>query len=254
MKDGMSKEEFMLSGYLERYALGELSDAEIIKVKEYLEKYPSLRQELGYMENSLEQIARQNAVEPPTLTADMLTEKITRDTATSKSPSGRSSWNYAIWLGLIAALLYSIWSLFQSHTRLHDQEHAYAMLARECDEKAVLASNRIAIYEHEATEHYRLMGGASKSTCQAVVLWNDNLKTGYLKTHDLPRLSSNETYQIWADKEGVMIPVGLLESASPHLQTLEYIEDAESLNITIEPAGGSEHPSVERLVSSVPIS
>jgi len=254
MKDGMSKEEFMLSGYLERYALGELTDAEIVKVKKYLEKYPSLRQELGYMEKSLEQIARQNAIEPPRLTADKISNRIARDSAKAKNPRGRSGWNYAIWLGLIAAMLYSIWTLYNVQSELKSQEHEFAMLARECDEKAEMAAQRIAIYEHEATQMYRLMSGSAVTQCHAVVLWNDELKTGYLKTHGLPPVSASETYQIWADKEGVMIPVGLLETKSPHLQELKYIEDAESLTITIEPAGGSKHPTVERLVSSVPMS
>jgi hypothetical protein len=35
------------------------------------------------------------------------------------------------------------------------------------------------------------------------------------------------------------------------LITLKYIDKAESLNITIEPAGGNDHPTVEKLIAYV---
>jgi anti-sigma-K factor RskA len=47
-----------------------------------------------------------------------------------------------------------------------------------------------------------------------------------------------------------MINMGTLNTDN-ELVPLKYIENAESLNITIEPAGGSDHPTVEELVSYV---
>jgi hypothetical protein len=44
--------------------------------------------------------------------------------------------------------------------------------------------------------------------------------------------------------------MGLLPT-DRELVTLTYIDRAESLNITIEPKGGNDHPTVERLISNV---
>ena len=66
----------------------------------------------------------------------------------------------------------------------------------------------------------------------------------------LPNLPDNQTYQMWSDVDGEMIDMGLLPN-DKELVTLKYIDRAESLNITIEPAGGNDHPTVERLISYV---
>ena len=44
-----------------------------------------------------------------------------------------------------------------------------------------------------------------------------------------------------------MINAGVLSKDRSDLQIIEFIEDAESLNITLENAGGSDHPNVEML-------
>ena len=64
----------------------------------------------------------------------------------------------------------------------------------------------------------------------------------------LPALPSDQTYQMWSDVDGEMINMGTFPTDT-ELVSLKYIENAESLNITIEPAGGSDHPNVEQLVS-----
>ena len=66
----------------------------------------------------------------------------------------------------------------------------------------------------------------------------------------MPKLKENETYQMWADVDGEMISMGLVPT-DQELVALAYIDDAESLNITIEPEGGNDHPTVSRLISNV---
>jgi hypothetical protein len=47
-----------------------------------------------------------------------------------------------------------------------------------------------------------------------------------------------------------MIDMGVILKNEPML-AMKYIPNATSLNITIEPLGGNDHPTVERLVSNV---
>jgi len=49
-----------------------------------------------------------------------------------------------------------------------------------------------------------------------------------------------------------MIDMGVIPKNSD-MVAMTYIADAESLNITIEPAGGSDHPTVSKLISFVSI-
>ena len=79
---------------------------------------------------------------------------------------------------------------------------------------------------------------------------NHITKSVVINTERLPNLDEDHDYQMWADVEGEMINMGVI-SKSNKLTDMTYIDHAESLNITIEPAGGSDHPTVERLISNV---
>ncbi len=79
---------------------------------------------------------------------------------------------------------------------------------------------------------------------------NHKDKSVWVNPQSLPPLSEEETYQMWADVDGEMINMGLLPT-DKELIALTYIDRAASLNITIEPKGGNDHPTVERLISNV---
>tara|TARA_R110000868_G_scaffold379114_6_gene644835 strand:- start:10 stop:186 length:177 start_codon:yes stop_codon:yes gene_type:complete len=55
---------------------------------------------------------------------------------------------------------------------------------------------------------------------------------------------------MWADVEGEMINMGVIGKQN-QLLAMDYIDNAESLNVTIEPAGGNDHPTVSNLITNV---
>ena len=79
---------------------------------------------------------------------------------------------------------------------------------------------------------------------------NHKIKSVVINTERLPKLDPDHDYQMWADVEGEMIDMGVI-SKDKTLMAIAYIDHAESLNITIEPAGGNDHPTVSRLVTNV---
>ena len=79
---------------------------------------------------------------------------------------------------------------------------------------------------------------------------NDIERSVLVNTSYLPELDEAHDYQMWADVEGEMINMGVIDVTTPML-AMNYIDHSESLNITIEPAGGSEHPTVSRLITNI---
>ncbi len=79
---------------------------------------------------------------------------------------------------------------------------------------------------------------------------NNVKKSVVINTKDLPELDDEHDYQMWADVEGVMIKIGIIHKSSDML-AMTYIDSAESLNITIEEKGGSDHPNDSQLVSNI---
>lgn len=79
---------------------------------------------------------------------------------------------------------------------------------------------------------------------------NNVKKSVVINTKDLPELDDEHDYQMWADVEGVMIKIGIIHKSRDML-AMTYIDNAESLNITIEEKGKSDHPNDSQLVSNI---
>lgn len=84
----------------------------------------------------------------------------------------------------------------------------------------------------------------------AIAYVNVEKQAVLLNVAGLTQLPANKNYQLWADVEGEMINMGLVKSGE-NVLTMKYIENSESINLTIEPAGGSDHPTVENLIANV---
>ena len=78
---------------------------------------------------------------------------------------------------------------------------------------------------------------------------NHEEKSVLINIYNLPELSDKD-YQMWADVDGEMIDMGVIDTSQQTL-AMNYIQDAESINITIEEKGGSDHPDVSNLIGSV---
>jgi len=100
------------------------------------------------------------------------------------------------------------------------------------------------------TEQYILKGNASLPEAKVVSYVNHKSKSVVINTERLPELDADHDYQMWADVKGEMIDMGVI-SKDKTIMNMAYIDYAESLNITIERAGGNDHPTVERLVTNV---
>ena len=86
-----------------------------------------------------------------------------------------------------------------------------------------------------------------------VALWNDEIGSGHAIMKNVPNAPTAHCYQLWADVNGKMVSLGILKTGEEWME-LKYLENAESLNVTIEKEGGSQHPTVTRLIANSAIS
>ena len=56
---------------------------------------------------------------------------------------------------------------------------------------------------------------------------------------------------MWADVDGHMVPLDILKVTKDNLVEIPYEERMASLNITIEPKGGSKEATVDNLVANI---
>ena len=119
-------------------------------------------------------------------------------------------------------------------------------------QKRVMASleSDFELMTDPATQKVNLTGGATAPDFNVIAYWNKEDEKSFLKVENLPELPQEQCFQLWADVHGEMVNLGVIKNNEDGLIALDFKVDAESLNVTIEPKGGSEHPTVSRLVSS----
>lgn len=84
-----------------------------------------------------------------------------------------------------------------------------------------------------------LPGGAHATVYRSVALGK-----AALETSDMPAPPSGRVYQLWLQKAGRMVPAGVMPVRSDQRLVISgSADDATAVGITVEPAGGSEHPT-----------
>lgn len=261
----MDKKKIIEDGLLELYLLGELSQAEQLSVEDALQKDSSLQKIYDDMEEGFQKMAFENAIEPPSSVKASLKqaiessveEPLVRKLETSNSGSRRSylpiaaAASLAVLFALSSFWLYDHWQTSENNllelqnqtsnlqNRLNDLEKDY----QDTDKKyrKINDPNVIPLL---------LVGNEASPNSQAVAYVNHKTKEVVINPQGLQKLEADKTYQMWADVEGEMIDMGIV-SNEQDLIALKYIDKAESFNITIEPAGGNDHATVENLVANV---
>lgn len=254
----MDKSYIQDNAILEQYVLGELNLSEQQKVELVMQTYPELKAELEQIELNFEKLGFENSIHPPSAVKLNLLKEI----GTTTSSSQNSNQNpYRFYLGIAAsfAALFLIGAIYL-YDQLETAKIQFQMVQQQNDKlnenvdnlnaRFSEVDNKYAAISSPNTEKYILKGNALMPEATIVSYVNTVEKLVFVNTSQLPELDAEHDYQMWADVEGEMINMGLIDNKKD-LLAMNYIEHAESLNITIEPLGGSEHPDVTRLISNV---
>ena len=257
MKDDIK--EFLETSLLEEYVMGVIDPDQIPKVEHYINSYPEVKSAFDTLQENIEMLASQVAQTPPAGTRERIMKSLDDTGPIQLKPSSRR------WPGLLAAslaLLLGLASLFlyQQNRDLSDQvdtlEQDYNILQENCEEYQILYAQREANWKMLAdpsTKVLALSGNEKASALETVAYWNETDESSYLRILSFPEMSTDQCLQLWADVNGEMISVAILEDRGDEIISIPFKANATSLNITIEPEGGSEHATVENLVASVAI-
>jgi len=255
----MDKTYILNNGILERYVLGELSDDEQLQVQVALGQYPELKDELESIELSFEELAKENAIDAPASIKSKLLEHISKPEPKvielSSQKSLRSYLNIAASVAalLCIGLIYMFTQLNATKRQLQVVEEQNIKLNKNIDNlnEYLTETNKwyVAINDPDV-QKYVLKGNALMPEATVISYVNNTNKSVVINTKRLPKLDEAHDYQMWADVEGEMINMGIIDKSKDML-AMNYIDNAESLNITIEPAGGNDHPTVEKLITNI---
>lgn len=225
------------SGLLHEYVLGLTSDEENEEMQSLLQSDPSLRREVTALRQNLLHYAKTHT--PPI-------------TASAGAQVRRSKAKFAtlapLAIGaLMLTLFYIAWSRQTAELQSLRQELAYCQKSQDSNQPVAQLFSQIA---PKGTVPVALQGTQLAPRSRSVVFWNPAKKTAWLNSGNLPAPPAGHQYQVWADVEGEMVHLGLIQPDGGDLHPIEFMPQASSLNITIEPLGGSKHPTVSKLLAS----
>lgn len=257
----MNIEDYISSGILESYLLGELDERDGALVEQMIAKHPEIKKELEQLENTLEMIYHKTAVSPPGSLKDQVRSRLgleasdRQDPKAIAKPSSHSSFRYAIAASVSIAIMasamafyfYSQWqstkiqlqNLVAQHQQVAvDHQWVNQQLQTLQKEKEVLGN----------PEYIRILmqGTANAPSSLATVYWNDNTQEVYLNTQSLQKLPVDKQYQLWAIVEDKPIAIGVF-SHSEQLLQMQSIDRATAFAVTVEPQGGSPTPTLETM-------
>ncbi|QIL74433.1 anti-sigma factor domain-containing protein [Hymenobacter sp. HDW8] len=264
----MDIQEYIESGILEQYALGELNEAERAAVEAQAAAHPEIAHELDQVQQAIGVYAQAHAETPPAAMRERVlsgwqaairseaqkaphtdnaaapaaaTEPVVRqltplEPETANTASGPAfRWMLA---ASVALLLASGLANFVLYTRWRDATADLAIARTEQNRVASVmqASERTLAVRQQELEVLRsddfrtvaLAGTAAAPSASARVLYNPKTKAVYLDVRKLPAPPSGKQYQLWALDNGKPVDAGVLAAATTSGDSLQQMKDIAS--------------------------
>jgi anti-sigma-K factor RskA len=259
----MNVQEYIESGILELYLAGTLSEKENAEVYEMLQKHPELLDEIRKIEHTVTSLTASVAPKSgaPNF-KDLLIKMIQdREEGSNVIPLQRPKNNWIRYSGWAAAIVVGSALVLtavmnsdldqQLNTAKEEQQKIEQRLDSTqtyLDQKETL----LAAIRGKDVITVPLQGQAVSPSSYAKVYWNQADNKIYVDVQGLPDPPAGKVYQLWSLQLNPLTPtsLGTLDSFLADNNKIFEIDnpnDSQAFGITLEPAGGSESPTLEQL-------
>lgn len=256
-KENQHIEDFLESGLLDRYVVGATDENESLQVEEMISRHTEVKAAFLKLEEELSIYVSMNAVEPPAHLKENLLKQV-RSTAPHKASTMNWLTMAAAFIALIALAGFAY--QYEQNTGLKNEivetTTQYESLERDYelnDAQKRILEERLIFIEAGDTEKYLMRGYIKEEPLRVIAYYNQPAGKAQIEIAALPTLDKNQDYQLWADVDGEMVSLAVLNDLKPKTISADILKKASDLNITIEKAGGSKYATVEKLVSSIPL-
>jgi anti-sigma-K factor RskA len=256
-------EEYISSGILEAYALGELSAQERIEVEKNLGLYPALRKELILIEEAQEQLLMKASIQPRAsvktnlFTAIDAQKPIAKVVEIKPKRSEVSFWKFAaaaaVTIALVSSYLaFNYWNKWKttesSLSELIAQNQRVAQDYNTVNERLDQIEKDLNIMNNPAFNRVVMKGTPNAPGSLASVYWNETTREVYLSIQDMKELAQENQYQLWAIIDGKPVDAGLFDGNFAGLVKMKEVQPgAAAFAVTIEPRGGKASPTMETM-------
>jgi anti-sigma-K factor RskA len=260
--------EYISSGILEAYVLGEVSDQERTAIESNLLRYPELREELRKVEEAQEALLMRSAIAPPARAKERIMARVNDgyaslpangDGDTKVIPMNENSsakwWKFATAASVSIAVI-SSYLAFTYKTELNSTQASLDQLTAQnrqmasdynsVNQRLDNIENTIKIIDNPSFKRVVLKGTDASRNSLASIYWNESSSEVYLSIQSLREISKDQQFQLWAIVDGKPVDAGVF-NLTAGLVRMKDIRSASAFAITIEPAGGSISPTLQSM-------
>ncbi|QXP59605.1 anti-sigma factor domain-containing protein [Olleya sp. HaHaR_3_96] len=257
----MNINDYINSGILELYVAGTLSETESKAVYDVMLKHPEVLQEVLEIETA---IVKLTASLSPQKTIAFNTIKDQLNNASDEGKvinlnRSKSKWiSYSGWAAALVLAGGLLWTIDQKST-LEDQiqtvniEKDFIEIQMETSKTDLAETkNLLNIIRDQSIINIPLKGQAVAPEAYATVYWDKKDDTVYLDLQGLPEPPEGKVYQVWSLTLNPLTPTNLgtiddFIQDDNKIFTLKNTNQSQAFGITLEPAGGSQTPTLEQL-------
>lgn len=252
---------FLNSGLLEKYLLGETSSEETQYIETFIARHPEVENAYNTMQFNLEIVAKRDAVEAPKSILNAVLEELDETPVVKLNTQGKSKkwYQYSIAASIVALIFAGqAYVLHDKNQKLSEENQVVVDEIFDLRNDIEMNNRKLddVMYQFKQlnnpeTYKYIMQGNNRAKNLKTVAYINPKEKTSMIDVVSLPQLPEEQCYQIWAELQGKMVSLGILDETDRQLRAIPYTEDALGLNITIEPKGGNTIASLENSVAEI---
>jgi anti-sigma-K factor RskA len=254
--------EYISSGILEAYALGDLTELERAEVEKNLALYPELKAELEQIEEAQEQFFMQTAKQPSPKVRENILSKIDSPKVEAKEvvimPDNRIYfWRYAAAASIAVAVVssYFAFTFYNKYNavssdlnKLIAQYEQTAKNYNQVNQDLNELQNEIRVMDNPQFRRVIMTGTPNAPEAMASIYWNERSQEVYLRIQNMKDLAQENQYQLWAIVDGKPVDAGVFDSSIEGLLKMKNIgTGAVTFAVTIEPRGGKASPTLETM-------
>lgn len=256
----MNIKEYISSGILELYVLGQLSEKEMAEVRAMQNKHVEVRREIFEIELALEKYGQIQGLNTPSNVEQNIFENLPPQTLTSnttkaKNEISKTQWKtFALLFGFCAAL--GVWMYFIQGKKHQSQLQTVQIALKTCDSLQSVHLKEMAVLRAiNEPENQIVPLVASKNYAGISIYLHHNKKNGqnFIQLLQLPTINEDQAFQLWALKPGAdPMPLDVFTQSNTILP-VTFVDGAPTYAITIEPKGGSQSPNLNLLLGTMSI-
>ena len=255
----MDVEKYIASGILELYVAGTLSEKENLEIANYAKVYPEIKKEIEEIEASILELSRK-ASPGYHYSFKALMNRINGEVKVVDMNEKRST-PFLSYMGWAASILLAVGLFWMYQQNQELKSNIEVVEKQNVDlEQQITDTDSSLEQTQELLNTLRdknisviPLGGQDVSpTSYAKAYWNKQEEKVFIDAKGLPEPPDGFVYQVWSLKLSPLTPtsMGLLEDFATDenkVFALNNPNDSEAFGITLEPAGGSESPTLEQL-------